>query len=493
MQKQPARVNYFFKDGYSDFGRTVANTFGRCGQSILDASGDVSRSFSDMWETIVEFFTFDDFWGGLFLSIWNGIKFGLFLGKLIFVAVLTPVLCAIFSVLQVLTLVIVMGCIYTVFIIVAGIDGLYTWIKKISTSCPRCQQKYALPTYVCECGREHTKLVPSKYGVFTRECECGRKLRTTFFNGRQKLPGKWICPHCSYEHGGPLQVSIAIPVVGGPSSGKTCYINMAIKELEETAQDKYGLIFEYQPNYALGDEYENNKKKMESGVLPAKTSDKRMKYYQFYLTPKGEKVRNQISLCDVAGEAYENNMDTSGQLGYKYANAFLMVVDPLSVIRYRQELNDQINLAQYGASQRPMDEVLNTLIVTLEKMNCINSKNSSKTEVVVMFSKCDIPGIDDKIGMPAVKKYMEDHPDVKNQYDAQNKVCEQFLIDYEEGNFINILKSKFKSIQFFTCSALGHVENGQKFDPENVEDPLLWLIDKSSASIDLKKKWGHSI
>lgn len=44
-----------------------------------------------------------------------------------------------------------------------------------------------------------------------------------------------------------------------------------------------------------------------------------------------------------------------------------------------------------------------------------------------------------------------------------------------------------------TCSALGHVENGSNFAPEGVEEPALWLIDKASASINLKKKWGKKI
>ena len=82
---------------------------------------------------------------------------------------------------------------------------------------------------------------------------------------------------------------------------------------------------------------------------------------------------------------------------------------------------------------------------------------------------------------------------MKSKYEAINKVCEQFLIEYEEDNFLNSLKSKFKSIQFFTCSALGHVENGSQFNPDGVEEPALWLIDKASASIDLKKKWGRKI
>ena len=193
-------------------------------------------------------------------------------------------------------------------------------------------------------------------------------------------------------------MDIPIPVVGGPSSGKTCYINMALSELEKNSLKRDGLIFEYKANDALGDDYEENKYNMENGRLPLKTNDMRLKYYQFYLTPRNEKVKNLVSVCDVAGETYSSNDEMGKQIGYKYANAFLMVIDPLSIMRFREEVADQIDVKQYGASEKAMDEVLDTLINTLENMKCLNSKNMIKTDVAVIFSKCDIPGLMEKIG-----------------------------------------------------------------------------------------------
>ena len=306
------------------------------------------------------------------------------------------------------------------------------------------------------------------------------------------MSGKWVCPTCGYELGGPLQVDIPIPVVGGPSSGKTCYISMAISQIEKTADKDYDLLFEYKENAALGDDYKDNRAQMSKGRLPFKTNDTRLRYYQFYLTPKGEKVRNLISICDVAGETYEHNDEMGRQIGFKHANAFLMLVDPLSVTAYREEVGKSIDLRKYGASERPMDEVLDALIHTLESMKCIDSKSTIKTDVAVIFTKCDIPGLNEKIGAEGVARYKQKH-NITSTYEAQNKVCEHFLMEYEEENFLNTLKSKFKSIQFFTCSALGHVENGKSFNPEGVEEPALWLIDKASASINLKKKWGKKI
>lgn len=490
MKQQPARVNYFFKDAYRELGRTIRNTFSRCGDKISDAWISFKHAFSDLFEDIGDMLAMlgDEFeFGPIFRAFWHALVLGFFTGKLVFTALLTPIFCIVFSCLQIIMVVVMMTFVYVGYMIFAFADGVYCQLKKVSTSCPKCQDKYALPTYVCQCGAHHTKLVPSKYGILTRECECGRKLRTTFFNGRHKLPGKWVCPTCGYELGSPLQMDILIPVVGGPSSGKTCYISTVISQLSNSAESKYNLNFQYKENAALGDDYFENAEHITNGRLPQKTNDTRLRYYQFFLTPKGEKVKNLISICDVAGETYEHASEIGSQVGFKNAQAFLMILDPLSVPHYREEVEKKIDLRHYGASERPMEEVVDALIHILENMKCIDSKHAIDANVAVVFAKCDIPGLEKIIGETAVAKYMRDNEGV-TWYEAQNRVCEDFLIEHEEENLLNTLKSKFTNIQFFTCSALGHVEDGTAFNPNGVEEPALWLINKINSNIHIKEK-----
>ena len=82
---------------------------------------------------------------------------------------------------------------------------------------------------------------------------------------------------------------------------------------------------------------------------------------------------------------------------------------------------------------------------------------------------------------------------LKTELDALNYVCEEFLKKYNESNFLQQLKSKFTTVQFFVCSALGHDVNNTAFDPSNVEDAILWLIDRESAKINLKGKWHKTV
>ena len=495
MKQQPAYVNYFFKGGYIEFGKTIKNAFIKCGEDIKKSAELLADAFFDL-ASLKSFFSaivcaatlggsgYFDFKEMLY-ALWALIKFTFALCKLIFVTIATTALTFLFSVLHTGILAMFFLITYLFFGIVWLSDAIYCGLKKIATSCPNCQEKYSLPTYVCTCGREHTALKPSKYGILTRKCLCGAKLKTTFFNGRQKLPGKWICPKCSYELGDSMHTDIPIPVVGGPSSGKTCFINMTIKQIEEVASGKYNLEFIYKPNVALGDDFEENKENMSQGLLPLKTNDLRLKYYQFYLTQKGKKVKNLVSICDVAGETYDNNDEIGRQVGFKNATGFILIVDPLSVQKFREENSENIDISKYGVSEKPMDEVLNILINTLENMNCLSSKSVIKTHVAVVFSKGDIPGIADIIGENAVQRYLEQNPTI-SRLEAQNIVSEKFLIENEEENFLNILKSKFKNIQFFTSSALGHIANGQKFTPQGVEEPVLWVLDQVSDSINLK-------
>ena len=508
MEKQPAYTNYFFKGGYVELGRTISNGFYRCKRDIIDAWWLLGEAFEDLaqlkhiWYAFLWCITFGQSvtaelefeWKGFFYSFWALIKFCFALFKLVCVAVVTSIVTIAFSSVHVVILMIFFLVAYIFFGVVMLSDKIFCMIKKIGNSCPQCQKKFELPTYVCLCGNKHTKLVPSKYGIFKRKCNCKRKLNTTFFNGRAKLPGRWVCPSCGYDMGEDIMhTDIPILVVGGPSSGKTCYISMAISELEKNAPAN-NLVFEYHENKALGDDYLYNKETMEKGYLPEKTQELRLRYYQFYLTPKDVEIRNLISLCDVAGETYERNDEMAKQIGYKHAEAFLIIIDPLSLAAYRSELEEEIpDLAKnYKPSNRAMDEVVDTLMNTLKDMGNSGSKELVQAEVAVVFTKCDIPGLDEKIGAKAVEEYMS-NSDVKNPYEAKNKVCEQFLMEYEGDNFLNILRSKFRSIQFFTSTALGHVENGEEFVPSGVEEPVLWLVDKVSATMNLKEKWGKEI
>lgn len=42
---------------------------------------------------------------------------------------------------------------------------------------------------------------------------------------------------------------------------------------------------------------------------------------------------------------------------------------------------------------------------------------------------------------------------------------------------------KFKTVRYFTCSALGHNHEGQPYEGKNVVDPVMWLLQQADSSI----------
>lgn len=469
MKKQEAYKSYFFSQGYKD-------VFNIIKKALLGAI----RPFASEFERLGKLFS-----SNFLLAIFNLIC------DLAVFPILTIVLFCInflfsvvfLSVVFVVGILVYLGC-----LLFYVTDLLFRVVKGIVSQCPLCQHKVRLPSYLCPtCGKKHTALRPSVYGILKRKCRCGTKLPTTFFNGRQRLQA--VCPYCDQKlKDGGHHVEILIPVVGGSSSGKTCFITSAMMKIEKCASSN-NLEYKYSPTSA--DNFARDKIAMENGSTPDKTQEYWLNHYQFYLTPKGEKIKNLISLCDIAGEAYDVVDDISKQIGYRYANAFILVVDPFSIAKYKSEQGVNFDPNIYEVSTKKLDEVLSSLITVLENMRCLTPKNMIKTDVVVVFNKCDYNDLFNKLCEPAIKNYLSSHS--ATRYQAQNAICEQFLIEYEETNFLNSLKSKFKSVQFFACSALGHVENGKPFSPIGVVEPVLWIVDKVSKSIDLKNKWGKRI
>jgi hypothetical protein len=483
---QPAQLSYFFHGGFIDLTEVIATAFKHCGEIISRSA----EGISDAWGNLTDKFL-DGFWSGILnLPFFIG-KFSFYLVRLISTAVITPFICFSITLFQIALLLALFSIALLFFGIIILIDRIYCIFNAIATHCPVCQSKFSLPVYVCSCGREHDRLRPGIYGILYRRCNCGKKLPTTFFNGRQKLTA--LCPDCknNIKDGG-LHASWCIPVVGGPSSGKTCYINMTMMLLEKCALSKYGLRFEYENNGL--DEYKDNSDRLSRGYLPEKTQELRLRYYQFNLTPKGA-TKQQISLCDVAGELFDINtggLEIKKQIGFRYANAFMLVIDPLSIPDYRAEVSKTTNLNGYKVSVQPIDEMVDAFINTLQNMFSIKADDLLNSYVAVIFTKADIPGLDEKIGESAVLKNAS-NLDLKARYKTQNELCEKFLRGYNEGSFLNHLKSRFKGIQFFTCSALGHIENGKPFESYKVEEPFFWLMRKKSKVIDRAIKKGGSI
>lgn len=474
--KEHAQISYFFGESYFDLGRTIKESWLKNGNKIRDS-----------WKGIGQAWSGKNFYKAICILIFK-------IAILISITLFGTIFTAIFSSIHIVLLFALMIFVYIGFVVLKFIDAVFCTLKGIGNNCynPGCERKFRLPIYVCpKCHALHYHLVPSKYGILKRKCSCGEKIPTTFFNGRQKLEA--LCPHCQSPVIKGAHRSLLIPVVGGPNSGKTCFLTMAIKHIENAA-DGLGLEFEYQ--YVNGDEFKENSNRMDAGLCPEKTGDAAFRYYNFFLTPKKDNTKNLISVCDIAGEVFDQKQDELiKQQGYRFADGMIVVIDPLSITEFKNELQKELapqEFSKINASTQPIGDVLSTLINTMESLYHIDAKSTIKKTIVVVFTKCDIKGLDERVGQAAINQYLTQHQN-ETFCDASNNLCEKFLSEYGEDNFLKTVRGKFSQVQFFACSSLGHNASGEKFAAVNVEHPMLWIIDKMSKPINLSEVWGKKI
>lgn len=408
--------------------------------------------------------------------------------------ILSALFMFVFSFIILALMAIVRGSILFVFYILAFIilsfvwliDNTYNTLHKFSNACPNptCQAKFKVPAYECpNCGAIHTNLVPGKYGILKRKCLCGANLPTTFFKGKGKLQA--YCPKCSCTLEGQTAVrQYAIPVIGGPSVGKTCFINMLISQMITKVAPEKNWSFEFvsKENKIKFNTISSN---MQKGIRPLKTELELLTPYPLMLKLPNNKFGRRIYLYDISGEKFSSSEDIQKNIAYTYANGLIFIVDPLSLSRYRAEIANKVDIDSYAASYKDSDSILNLMLINLEKIFLRTSKDMFNINLAVVINKLDIPGLEEKIGKSAVEKYINRHNNTLSESAAQNIVCEKFLETYGAGNFVRSVARKFNNFQYFACSSLGHNEEGTAFKAKGVEDPLLWILNQVDNKINL--------
>lgn len=292
-QPQPAKVSYFFGKGYSDLWNTIKESWSR---NIHSAGDQFSLACEKGCFTM----------GG-----------GMNLIAAISIFTFGSLITAFTTFAHIAVLFAFFAFIYMGFGLLWLIDRIYIVINKIKNACPNpdCQASFLIPTYECPgCGEKHTNLVPSKYGILKRTCLCGTKLPTTFLNGRGQL--KAYCPECDTAlSGDTASRQYAFPVIGGPSVGKTCFINMAIDQMMSDVAParswKMSFISDTEEkDHALA------MKSLNQGVRLMKTELNSLTAYQLMLKLPNEKIGRRIYVYDISGEMFSSSSDVQNNLAY---------------------------------------------------------------------------------------------------------------------------------------------------------------------------------
>ncbi len=306
--------------------------------------------------------------------------------------------------------------------------------------------------------------MPNKYGVFHHTCQCGNKLPSTFFLNRGKLQAR--CTHCHQfllrEH--IESKRLFIPILGGPSVGKTTFMFSAIKNLIEHKAEDLGYTTEFLDKNTES-KYDTVVQSLRNGYLPAKTVENIPKAFNLGLK-KNDVLKWLLYVYDPAGEAYNSVNDVSSHNYNEYMSGMIFIIDPFSFdevkSKYKTVLSQKNEIA---ASKLSVEDALTRTLLALEESYGLSKTGKIKKPFAIVLNKVDALTLD----QPSNKEGEEDF--------VRNK-----LVEWGEASLLQQIETRFSNFNFFTCSALERAtkDNIKVSHGQDTLEPLLWIANTIS-------------
>ncbi len=339
------------------------------------------------------------------------------------------------------------------------------FVRGITLECPNCNDKVTRPIYRCpNCDAAHRGLVPGTQGVLHRTCRCHTALPTLLMLGKAKLRGQ--CPNCQsmLPIKGFAAPTVHIPVIAGPSAGKSVFMHTAVSRLMlmdngfEFADESAKQGFE--TNVQLGVHTDPHR--------AAKTITKRPRAYNVYVGQG--RARRLLYLYDPAGEVVERADQLADAQFLRFTKGIVFIVDPFSLRQVRSE-TDRAVLGTVHASNTAPKEVLERFVEALREKGFSRRANRITIPVAVVLTKAD--GLLDKSGA--------DHP---YRGSAGSEAVRNWLTNAGQRDLVSSLDNHFALVSYFVVSyqdarqvsAHGSVVND---DPAS---PVLWLLNRKDRA-----------
>lgn len=340
-------------------------------------------------------------------------------------------------------------------------------VQRIRLSCPHpgCYRPIALPVYECPgagCGRRHRQLRPGRYGVFVRTCLCHERLPTLLRQGRHGLAA--YCPHC--ERPLPDNIGTAramhLPVVGGPSAGKTMLLMSAMVVLADEAS-RGGLEVTFASD-ADTMEFDRARDQLRANADLAKTVVQPPRAFLVYIGSGA--TRRLVYMYDAAGESTQTT-DAAQQLSYlEHAEGLLFVVDPFAIPALRASLDRRGEAVAVAAKPSPEDPDT-TLTRIGNVMRSMSSGGASSLAVAVVITKGDALATLPGISAPPVG--------------ADGERVSQWLAAVGLAAVNRNLDVMFGDVRYWMVSARSAVQAGS--DGAGVTGPLRWMLARGGLEL----------
>jgi Zn ribbon nucleic-acid-binding protein len=367
--------------------------------------------------------------------------------------------------------------------------GLYTkaygdWYKA-HYRCPGCHESMEIPVFICPtCATDHTRLWPSEYGVLHHTCsKCGTtELPTTDRNGRKELARK--CPYCSRPLNADigLLTNVHIPIVGGPSSGKSNLIVMATNELMHSSKALGGATFTF-PDPVDEREFQASLQRLQGGLELVKTPNVVPQAFNLSVKRPRDRVGKVVYFYDAAGEAYGDEASALAQTYYEYVHGLLFVIDPFGIPSVRAEFDKRLDDVRTSLRPSPIAvmDSYERMLTVLEASVGLKRGQQFPHPLAVILTKVDAFDLESKVGAPAARSLRASDPKYKSEEDAIDFLVRQFLGEHRLDHFVRDAEHQFEKVRFFSCSALGRMPNPANtapFTPVRVLEPLAWVLEE---------------
>lgn len=429
--------NYFFGPGFNQLMNIIEEAFYN--------QAEIRRRLSDLKDS----FTFYTWYIDMWVSLAYGVAW--FCSQ-----VLGFIWIALFSVLLCAVIITGMLLFFLLFSILWMIDRCVLLFHSIQSTCPNCKRLSIIPVFLCpECGLEHRNLVPGPYGVIKRKCSCGKMLATTFLGGRSQYEAH--CRYCDERLYSSMSKQYGIQLVGGIGTGKTTFLVAFWHEYKEWLKKHKDVSFDPIPDerFTVLDEL------YESGQSEATLERNANMYSVIHTIDK--KIPVQMTIYDIAGEAFETGNSEIQQQQFKHCNGFIIVIDPTST----------------GTS---VSDSVTNFINLLDEMKGNKSSKLSKIPVAVIITKSDL--YKRVIGLPKIKAMYNKQgiSDSVTYEEYMSSICRKFLMN-DFSNVINLLESQFINICYFPVSSIGHEANDSPYEPWGILQPVFWVMNNGKCPL----------
>ena len=349
------------------------------------------------------------------------------------------------------------------------------YLRGITIECGTCNVRATRPVYRCpQCRATHRRLLPGRSGVLHRTCRCHLKLPTLLALGKAKLPAQ--CAECQAQLPvkGLTAPTVHIPVIAGPTAGKSVFMQTAITRLmllengfefaDERAKD------EFERNLRLGVHDDPNR--------AVKTTITRPRAYNVYVGKEGNRARRLLYLYDPAGESVESVEQLADAQFLAFTKGVVFVVDPFS-LRYVRSETDRALLGQVRASNTAPKEVLERFVEALRERIPAGRSNRMNISVAVVLTKSD--GLLDPSGVAHPYARLGDSTRA-----SRDAAVREWLADMGQRDLVSSLDNHFVAVSYFAVSyqdareVCVHESVRGAVTNDDPAAPVLWLLDRKA-------------